>query len=74
MQVTDEIIVDEKKFMCTQIFYLKDLKVFRVHEMIGDKEMFMMEENDNYQEIVDKKILKEIYEFLKIDNTDVVRK
>jgi len=72
MEIADKIEIKNKDYMCTQIIFLKRLKVYRVHSILGEEEMFMMEKDSSYCEITDKKILKEIDELLRVKNTDII--
>ena len=72
MKVSDKMKIEDKEYMCTQILFLEKLVVYRVHEIYGNSEMFIQENDNNFQKITDKKILKEIYELIKVKNTDVI--
>ena len=64
MKVSDKMKIEDKEYMCTQILFLEKLVVYRVHEIYGNSEMFIQENDNNFQKITDKKILKEIYELM----------
>lgn len=66
MKILDKIQMKDKEYMCTQIILFNKLKVYRVHELIGDEELFLIEEGKNYQVITEEKTLKEIYEFVEV--------
>lgn len=71
LKVADKIKIENKEFMCTQILLLENVVVYRMHEVLGDKSLFMLEKNDGYEEVQDKRILEEIYHLLHIKDTDV---
>lgn len=72
MKISDKIGIKDEKYMCTQIILLKNLTVYRIHKILGNEEKFMIEKNNTYEQIIDEKILKEIYELLKVKNTDII--
>lgn len=74
MKIADEIEIDSNEYMCTQILFLDELTIYRVHSILGNKELFITEKYNNFQEIKDKNILKRIHELTEIKNTDMIIK
>lgn len=72
MKVSDKMKIENKEYMCTQILFLEKLVVYRIHEIYGNSEMFIQEKDNNFQKITDNEILNEIYELIKVKNTDVI--
>lgn len=72
LKVADKIMIENKEFMCTQILLLEQVVVYRMHEVLGDKSLFMLEKDNGFEEVQDKRILEEIYHLLHIKNTDVI--
>lgn len=72
MNLTDKIKIKDIEYMCTQILFLENIPIYRIHEIFGDTQLFVMEKDNNVQQIKDKKILKEIQELIKVKNTDII--
>ena len=65
MKVADKIKIDDKEYMCTQIFLLEGMKTYRVQNVLEGEELFL---NDNYEVITDESILNEIYKIFKVED------
>lgn len=74
MKVAEKIKIDEKEYMCTQIFFFKDMKLYRVHNVLESEELFLIKKDNDYEAVTDEKILNEIYKFLEVKNTDQIIK
>ncbi len=72
MKITDKIRIKDKEYMCTQIVLLKEITVYRVHNILGSEELFIIEEDNDYKVITEEKVLKEIEELLEVKNTDII--
>ena len=72
LKVADKIKIENKEFMCTQILLLEHVVVYRMHEVLGDKSLFMLKKDNVFEEVQDKRILEEIYHLIHIKNTDVI--
>lgn len=72
MKILDKIEIKNKKYICTQIIFLKELTVYKVHEESGNEAMFVMKKEDDYEEVTQKNILEELYQLLKVKNTDII--
>lgn len=72
MKIADKIKIKDKEYMCIQIFILKKMRLYRVHNILESEELFIMEKDNNYEVITDKKVLNEIHKFLEIKNTDII--
>lgn len=71
MKVADKIKIDDKEYMCTQIFLLEGMKTYRVQNVLEGEELFL---NDNYEVITDESILNEIYKIFKVEDGDIIIK
>lgn len=71
MKVADKIKIDDKEYMCTQIFLLEGMKTYRVQNVLEGEELFL---NDNYEVITDESILNEIYKIFKVEDGDILIK
>lgn len=74
MKIADKIKINDKKYMCIQVIFLENIEVYRIHEVIGNNEIFVMKADKEYKEVSDKKVLQEIKELLEVNGTDVVIK
>lgn len=74
MKVADKIKIMGKEYMCTQIFIFKDMRLYRVHNILESEELFLMKNAENYEVITDEKFLNEIYKFLEVNDTDIIIK
>lgn len=72
MKITDKVKLNNKEYMCTQIIYVDNLIVYRIHEIFGNEELFIEKIDNKLQKITDKTILEEIYKLLQIKNTDII--
>lgn len=72
MKIADKIKIKDKEYMCIQIFIFKKMRLYRVHNILESEELFIMEKDNNYEVITDKKVLNEIHKFLEIKNTDII--
>lgn len=72
MKILDKIEIENQKYICTQIIFLKELTVYRVHEQGGNQAKFVMKKDNNYEEVTQKNILEELYQLLKVKNTDII--
>ena len=72
MKILDKIEIENQKYICTQIIFLKELTVYRVHEENSNESKFVIKKELDYEEITQKSILEELYELLKVKNTDVI--
>jgi len=72
MRILDKIKIKNKEYICIQIILLKGKKIFRIHESFGEEEAFIVKKDDNYTVITEEKVLKEIYKFLEVKNTDII--
>lgn len=72
MKIADKIKIKDKEYMCIQIFIFKKMRLYRVHNILESEELFIMEKDNNYEVITDKKGLNEIHKFLEIKNTDII--
>ena len=71
MEVADKIKIDDKEYMCTQIFLLEGMKTYRIQNVLEGEELFL---NDNYEVITDESILNEIYKIFKVEDGDIIIK
>lgn len=71
MKVADKVKIDDKEYMCTQIFLLEGMKTYRVQNVLEGEELFL---NDNYEVITDESILNEIYKIFKVEDGDILIK
>lgn len=71
MEVADKIKIDDKEYMCTQIFLLEGMKTYRIQNVLAGEELFL---NDSYEVITDKSILNEIYKLFKFEDGDIIIK
>lgn len=71
MEVADRIKIDDKEYMCTQIFILEGMKTYRIQNVVEGEELFL---NDNYKVITDENILNEIYKLFKVEDSDIIIK
>lgn len=71
MKVADKIKIDDKEYMCTQIFLLEGMKTYRVQNVLEGEELFL---NDNYEVITDESILNKIYKIFKVEDGDILIK
>lgn len=74
MRVADKIKINGKEYMCTQIFIFKDMRLYRVHNVLESEELFLIEKENDYEVITDEKFLNEIYRFLEVKDTDQIIK
>lgn len=74
MRVTEKIKINGKEYMCTQIFIFKDMRLYRVHNVLESEELFLIEKENDYEVITDEKFLNEIYRFLEVKDTDQIIK
>lgn len=74
MKITDKVRIKDKEYMCTQIFLLKEMRVYRVHNTLESKELFIIKKDDDYEVITDEKVLNEINNFLQVKSTDNIIK
>ena len=72
MRVAEKIKINGKEYMCTQIF--KDMRLYRVHNVLESEELFLIEKENDYEVITDEKFLNEIYRFLEVKDTDQIIK
>ena len=70
----EKIKINGKEYMCTQIFIFKDMRLYRMHNVIESGELFLIEKERDYEVITDGKFLNEIYKFLEVKNTDQIIK
>lgn len=71
MEVADRIKIDDKEYMCTQIFILEGMKTYRIQNVVEGEELFL---NDNYKVITDENIMNEIYKLFKVEDSDIIIK
>ena len=64
MRVAEKIKINGKEYMCTQIFIFKDMRLYRVHNVLESEELFLIEKENDYEVITDEKFLNQIYLFL----------
>ena len=74
MRVAEKIKINVKEYMCTQIFIFKDMRLYRVHNVLESEELFLIEKENDYEVITDEKFLNEIYRFLEVKDTDQIIK
>ena len=74
MRVAEKIKINGKEYMCTQIFIFKDMRLYRVHNVLDSEELFLIEKENDYEVITDEKFLNEIYRFLEVKDTDQIIK
>ena len=74
MRVAEKIKINGKEYMCTQIFIFKDMRLYRVHNVLESEELFLIEKENDYEVITDEKFLNEIYRFLEVKDTDRIIK
>ena len=74
MRVAEKIKINGKEYMCTQIFIFKDMRLYRVHNVLESEEFFLIEKENDYEVITDEKFLNEIYRFLEVKDTDQIIK
>ena len=74
MRVAEKIKINGKEYMCTQIFIFKDMRLYRVHNVLESEELFLIEKENDYEVITDEKFLIEIYRFLEVKDTDQIIK
>ena len=74
MRVAEKIKIKGKEYMCTQIFIFKDMRLYRMHNVLESEELFLIKKDNDYEIITDKKILNEIYEFVEVKDTDIIFK
>ena len=74
MRVAEKIKINGKEYMCTQIFIFKDMRLYRVHNVLESEELFLIEKENDYDVITDEKFLNEIYRFLEVKDTDQIIK
>ena len=74
MRVAEKIKINCKEYMCTQIFIFKDMRLYRVHNVLESEELFLIEKENDYEVITDEKFLNEIYRFLEVKDTDQIIK
>lgn len=74
MRVAEKIKINGKEYMCTQIFIFKDMRLYRVHDVLESEELFLIEKENDYEVITDEKFLNEIYRFLEVKDTDQIIK
>ena len=60
MRVAEKIKINGKEYMCTQIFIFKDMRLYRVHNVLESEELFLIEKENDYEVITDEKFLNEI--------------
>lgn len=72
MKILDEIQLNNKKYTCTQILYLKNVMVYRMTENDSNKDIWVSGEEGKYNPIEDDKILKQIEDLIEIENTDII--
>lgn len=72
MKIADKIQIENKEYMCTQILLVEKTKIGRVREIMGDSQMFVIEENGSWQKIEDNKLLKKVGELLKVKERDFI--
>lgn len=70
MKVADNIKIMGKEYMCTQIFIFKDMRLYRVHNVLESEELFLIKKDNDYEVITDEEFLNEIYKFLEVKNTE----
>ena len=74
MRVAEKIKINGKEYMCTQIFIFKDMRLYRVHNVLESEDLFLIEKENDYEVITDEKFLNEIYRFLEVKDTDQIIK
>ena len=74
MRILEKIKIGGKEYMCTQIFIFKDMRLYRVHNVLESEEIFLIEKENDYEVITDEKFLNEIYKFLEVKDTDHIIK
>ena len=74
MRVAEKIKINGKEYMCIQIFIFKDMRLYRVHNVLESEELFLIEKENDYEVITDEKFLNEIYRFLEVKDTDQIIK
>ena len=74
MRVAEKIKINGKEYLCTQIFIFKDMRLYRVHNVLESEELFLIEKENDYEVITDEKFLNEIYRFLEVKDTDQIIK
>ena len=74
MRVAEKIKINGKEYMCTQIFIFKDMRLYRVHNVLESEELFLIEKENDYEVITDEKFFNEIYRFLEVKDTDQIIK
>lgn len=74
MRVAEKIKINGKEYMCTQIFIFKDMRLYRVHNVLESEELFLIEKENDYEVITDEKFLNEIYRFLEVKDADQIIK
>ena len=74
MRVAEKIKINGKEYMCTQIFIFKDMRLYKVHNVLESEEIFLIEKENDYEVITDEKFLNEIYKFLEVKDTDQIIK
>lgn len=72
MKIADKIKIKDKEYMCMQIFLFKEMRLYRVHNILESKELFITKKDNNYEVITNEKVLNEIHKFLEIKNTDII--
>lgn len=74
MKITEKIKIKDQEYICTQIFILNEMRLYRVHNILKSEELFLIKKADNYEVITDENYLNEIYKFLEVKNTDQIIK
>lgn len=74
MKIADKIKIMDKEYMCIQVIFLENIEVYRMHEVIGNNEIFVMKKDKEYKEVSDKKVLQEIKNLLKVKEIDLIIK